>query len=174
MTGKITNKTKQFSGLAVLAGVLMLGLSACEGPDQTITAPGPERMRLGTDQNYADFASHVVHVNALTTSQLTPEVASVYKIVRSDKSVMLNVVVLKKQSAGSDMPSEAQVNVAAANLTGQLKSMDMREVRDGDNIYYIGETAIANQETLTFDVDVVPAGSDAPLLFSYSRKFYID
>lgn len=174
MTGIIHKTSLRFSCLSAIAVMLMFSLSACEGPDTTITAPAPERVRLGNDQNYVDFGDYVVHVNALTTSQLTPEIAAAYDIVRSDKSAMLNVVAMEKQASGSDMPVEATVSVAAANLTGQLKSMDMREVRDGENIYYIGEVAIANQETLMFEIDVRPLGSDADLLFSYNRKFYVD
>jgi len=164
----------RLQGLFAVAMLATFALSGCGAPDQTITAPSAERIRLGENQNYYDFGSHVVHVNALTTNQLTSEVATAYKIRRSDKSAMLNVVLLEKSDAAANTPAEGDVTVSASNLSGQLKSVEMREVRDGENIYYIGEARIANQETLIFEIDVKPAGANAPLLLTYSRKFYID
>jgi len=166
-----TLPTLAFAFVAIVAAGLLAG---CEPKEQVITAPAPDRVRYADNQNSHDFGKHVVHANALTTNQLTPEVAAAYKIVRSDKSAMLNVVVVEKDGTAEGKPVSATVNVSAANLTGQLKAVEMREIRDGDNIYFIGETSIANQETLIFEVDVMPEGHDEPLLFTYSQKFYVD
>ncbi len=137
-------------------------------------APEPERVRLGADQNYADFGSHVIHVNALTTSQLTPAVAATYGITRSDSRAMLNVVILEKDESPQGQPASGIVEVDAANLTGQLKSVDIRRVEDGENIYYIGDVSIANQERLNFNIDVTPDGTSQPLRLMYSRQFYTE
>jgi len=154
----------------------VIAVAACDSGPQGITAPGPERIKLGTEQNYMDYGDYVVHVNALTTNQLPAQVAEVYGIVRSDSSAMLNVSVLKKDASqpSGNVAVVASVAVAAANLTGQLKTMELREVREGNSIYYIGDVSIDNQETLRFDIDVLPEGSDEELLLSFSRKFYTD
>jgi hypothetical protein len=64
--------------------------------------------------------------------------------------------------------------VDAFNLTGQLKSLDIRMIEEGENIYYVGEVSVDNQETLIFNIDVQPKGTDSPYLLTYSRKFYVD
>ena len=97
-----------------------------------------------------DFGAYIVHFNALTTDQLHAEVAQQYGIVRSDNRPMLNVSILRKEDGGLPQPVSGQVTVAANNLTGQLKSGSLREVREQEAIYYIGEYGIANGGTLIF------------------------
>ena len=52
--------------------------------------------------------------------------------------------------------------------------MDVRQVTEGDSIYYIGEVSVDNQETLRYELDVTPAGTTEPLRLSFMRKFYTD
>ena len=154
----------------VVSGLL---LTACDN-SAVVTAPEPERIRLASDQNYLDFGTHVIHVNAMTTNQLTPAVAATYDIVRSDSRAMLSVVLLEKDDTPQGKPASGNVVVSAANLTGQLKSIDIRKVEDGGNIYYIGDVSIDNQERLNFQVDVTPDGMSQPMRLMYSRQFYTD
>ena len=53
------------------------------------------------------------------------------------------------------------MTVKTVNLTGQLKNVTMRRIEEQDAIYYIGETPVANRETLMFDITVQPEGVDA-------------
>lgn len=156
--------------IALLAFAIMN--VACDGSPSAITAPEPERIRFGVDQNQKDFGAHAVHVNALTTDQLTPTVAKAYGIVRSDSVVMLNVVIIENDGSIDGKPATGNVEVNAVNLTGQLKSVGIRKVQEDENIYYIGEVSIDNQETLIFNIDVLPEGAMSPYLIAYSRKFY--
>ena len=94
--------------------------------------------------------------SAQSTDQLPPEVARAYNIVRSKNRAMLNVSVLREEDGTAVV---AQVSVKTVNLTGQLKNVTMRQIEEGDAIYYIGEVAIANRETLVFDISVTPEGS---------------
>jgi quinol monooxygenase YgiN len=55
---------------------------------------------------------------------------------------------LRKEDCSLPQPVSGQVTVAANNLTGQLKSVALREIREQEAIYYIGEYGIANGETL--------------------------
>ena len=60
---------------------------------------------------------------------------------------MLNVSIIRKSD---NMPVAGEVTVKTVNLTGQLKSVTMRQIEEpGDvvAIYYIGETPVANRET---------------------------
>ena len=69
-------------------------------------------------------------------------------------------------------PWAGAVKVAAANLAGQYRSIDMRKVTEQDAIYYIGEFAVSNQETLVFDIDVVPENETRRLAVRFTKQFY--
>ena len=75
------------------------------------------------------------------------------------------------------MPVAGEVTVKTVNLTGQLKSVTMRQIEEpGDvvAIYYIGETPVANRETLVFDIRVMPEGSYTASDVRFKRQFYTD
>jgi len=152
----------------ILITLPLLGLlSACGGPGESAVAP--EAQPAGaTSENIGD---HVVHFSAQTTDQLPPEVARVYSIVRSKNRAMLNVSVLR---ASDNTAVEASVTVKAVNLTGQLKNITMRRIDEQDAIYYIGEVAVANRETLIFDISITPEGADSPSDVRFKRQFFTD
>ena len=156
--------------LAVLSAAM--GLSSCERVDEGVGFISEERISLAEYENYKDFGGYLLHVNALGTNQLPPEVAQSAGIVRSDNRGMLNVVILKKLEAREDQPWAGAVEVAAANLAGQFRSIDMRKVTEQDAIYYIGEFAVSNQETLVFDIDVVPENETRRLAVRFTKQFY--
>lgn len=113
----------------------------------------------------AENATHVpgytIHHNALTTDSLAPQVAKVYGIQRSKNRGMLNVSVLKDEKGTIGVPVKAKVQAMATNLNGQSREIDMREVMDGDAIYYIGDFRVSNQETLNFSLTVsLESGGD--------------
>ena len=84
---------------------------------------------------------------------------------------MLNVSVLR---ASDNAAVEAGVTVKAVNLTGQLKNITMRQIDEQNAIYYIGEVAVANRETLIFDISVTPEGEDSPSDVRFKRQFFTD
>lgn len=152
----------------ILVAVSLLGLvSACGGPNQS--ADVPEAQPAGASD--ADIGNHIVHFSAQSTDQLPPEVARAYSIVRSKNRAMLNVSVLRKDDG---TPVVANVTVKTVNLTGQLKNVTMRQINEGDAIYYIGEVAIANRETLVFDISVTPEGSNIASDVRFKRQFFTD
>ena len=117
----------------------------------------------------ADIGEHVVHFSAQSTDQLPAEIARAYDIVRSKNRAMLNVSVLRKPDS---VPVNAVITVKTRNLAGQLKSVSMRQINDGDAIYYIGELSVANRETLVFDISVTPEGATTPADVRFVRQFF--
>ena len=151
----------------LIALSLLSLLSACGGPGES--ADIPEAQPAGATN--ADIGDHIVHFSAQSTDQLPPDVARAYNIVRSKNRAMLNVSVLQE----SDMSAvTADVSVKTVNLTGQLKSVTMRQIDEGNAIYYIGEVAIANRETLVFDISVRPEGSSQSSEVRFKREFFTD
>ena len=149
---------------------LLALLAACGGPGDSATVPRAQP----AEANSADVGDYVVHFSAQTTDQLTPEVARAYDIVRSSNRAMLNVSIIRK----SDNRSVAgTVTVDTVNLTGQLKNVTMRKIEEpGETVavYYIGETPVANRETLVFDITVMPEGQSTSFEVRFKREFYTD
>lgn len=148
----------------------LTSLAACGGPGDSTTVP--EAQPAGATS--ANIGDYVVHFSAQSTDQLPPEVARAYNIVRSKNRAMLNVSIVREADGTSVAGS---VTVKTTNLTGQLKSVTMRKIEEpGDPaaIYYIGETPVANRETLIFDISVMPEGEDTSSNVRFKRQFYTD
>ena len=88
--------------------------------------------------------------------------------------MLLNVSVLRNQEVGLATAVPARVTASARNLTGQLREIPIREIRVGDAIYYIGETQVANAESLIFTVEATPESASEPLTVSFQRQFFVD
>lgn len=151
-----------------LVALLMFALvPACGGPGENAViptaAPAGETMK--------DIGDFVVHFSAQSTDQLPPEIARAYNIVRSKNRAMLNVSILRE---ADNVPVPAAVAVKTVNLTGQLKNVTMRRIDEQDAIYYIGETSVANRETLIFDITVTPEGAGTAAEVRFKREFYTD
>jgi hypothetical protein len=159
---KLARTLISFSLLALVA--------ACGGPGDSATVPEAEPAGATS----TDIGDYVVHFSAQSTDQLPPEVARAYNIVRSKNRAMLNVSIIRESD---NLPVAGEVVVKTVNLTGQLKNVTMRKIEEpGDKvaIYYIGETAVANRETLIFDISVTPEGEDEPSEVRFKRQFYTD
>jgi len=149
-------------------------LSACGGPGESADVPESQP----AEATSADIGNHIVHFSAQSTDQLPPSVAREYNIVRSKNRAMLNVSVISKADS---KPVSAEVTVNTVNLTGQLKNITMREIREGREdqdaivaIYYIGDTTVANREVLVFDISVKPEGEETTSELRFKRQFYSD
>lgn len=156
---KSASTTAVVSVLSLLAG--------CGGPGADATVPPAEPAEASS----MDIGNHVVHFSAQRTDQLPAEIARLYNIVRSENRAMLTVSVIS-EATGSGVP--AAIEVSTVNLTGQLKNVNMRRVNEEEAIYYIGETAVANRETLIFDISVRPEGVEEPSEMRFKRQFFTD
>lgn len=163
----LTHALRPFLVVALASAVVACG----QGPAPEESAPAAMEI---TRENFEDFGDYVVHFNAQSTATLPPEVARAYGIQRSSNRAMLNVTVIEKVPGSIGRPSAATVEVDVTNLTGQLKDMRVREVREGDAIYYIGELSVANRETLIFDIDVRPEGAQEAFRVRFRQQFYTD
>lgn len=123
-------------------------------------------------ENSKDFGEFVIHYNAMATDMVPPEVAHKYRITRSQNRGMINITVLKKVLNSPGQPVHAHVEVNALNLAGQGRTIRMREIREGNAIYYIGEFGVANEETLNFNVLAHPQGSQETVEVRFSQDFY--
>lgn len=120
------------------------------------------------------FDQYTVHYNAINTQILNPTVASGYNIKRSKNRALLNISVLEDQMGTTVKPVKAIVTATSVNLTSQLREIKIRELEDAGAIYYIGEIPIRNAETLNFEVQVQPEGSEETYTVKFSQQFFTD
>ncbi|MBU1396180.1 MAG: DUF4426 domain-containing protein [Gammaproteobacteria bacterium] len=117
------------------------------------------------------FGPLEVHYNALTTDELQPEVARAYKIERSKTRGLVTMSVLKQNDVGVRSPVPAKLTVYVTNLNQQLASVEMREIKEGTAIYYLGEFRVTPPDTLKFTATVEVAGEPRREMV-FSQKFY--
>ncbi|MDX1563309.1 MAG: DUF4426 domain-containing protein [Gammaproteobacteria bacterium] len=149
-----------------------MSLAGCEPAG---TAAGNAELEvLGATESWIQSGDYVLHFNALKTDQLDPDIASNYNIVRSRNRAMLNVSILRQEPNGAMTAVPGNVTATAVNLTGQLKNLLIREIREGSAIYYIAETPIVSGESLIFTVDAIPESEDEAIRVRFQKQFYVE
>jgi hypothetical protein len=118
------------------------------------------------------FGDYRIYYNAINTTDLSPTIAKSYGIKRSGNRAILNVSVRKTAEVGQGTAQQAAVKATATNLSGQLTILNMKEINEGDAIYYIGEVPISDQETMDFEVAITPAGEEDGYQLKFRQKFY--
>lgn len=131
-------------------------------------------------QQSQDYGDYEVHYNALNTNLLPPQVAKANNILRSGSRALLNITVLKK-TGDTTSPAHARVTVAATNLTGQRRQIQLREVSEpatGEHdlgaVYYLGEFRINNEETFDFQIEILPDGETRTLALNFRQQFFTE
>lgn len=160
--------------IAVLACLPVLIAGLLTGCDRNPASPAATSATTPMEPATAashDFGDYVLHFNAIRTDALTPEVARSNNIPRSANRALVNISILKKTDGADGVPVPGKVAVQAVNLNGQFKDLTVREVREGDAIYYLGDVAVANDETLVITVSATPENETRPLSVRFQREF---
>lgn len=156
-----------------LIPILLLGVISACGPSGSPGGQDAPEAPEAADR-HKDFGDYIVHFNAFTTDQLRPEESRAYGIQRSKSRALLNVVILKKIAGQPDRPMSGDVSAKTTNLTGQLKNLSLRPLRDGEAIYYVGDLPVSNSETLVFEISATPEGETEPLEWTFRQQFFTD
>jgi hypothetical protein len=121
-------------------------------------------------QNSLRVDEFVLHWSAIPTTTLTPEIAKQAGVTRSANRLLVNVAV-RRGEPGADTAAPARVAIAMTNLAGQRELLAVREVREGDAIYYLAEATIAGEDRLTFEIEALPAGG-RPMRATFRQDFF--
>lgn len=156
--------------LVALAATLISACGQDSGRPGNVPAPTAEPEIASSK----DFGDYVVYFNAISTDQLTPAVAKAYNIVRSRNRALLNVSIVKKAAGSTGEPVPGSVAAQAANLNGQLKEVNIREIREEKSIYYIADMPVSDSETLVFTVDVTPINETSRFSVRFTRQFFTE
>jgi hypothetical protein len=125
-------------------------------------------------ENSTTAGGFTIHYNAFTTSTLTPEVAKVYDIRRSKTRGMLNVSLIKEKEGTTGASVAGSVDVEMVALTGQRVPLAMREIKEQNAIYYVGEFPVQNEEKVSFVIKATPDGTKETFVVNMEQQFFTD
>jgi hypothetical protein len=138
--------------LAVLITVTLL----------VLTAP------LAAQERSQQFGDFTLHYNAVPTVDLDPEIARRYQIPRSQRRGLITVSLVREGD-----PVAAAVNARSRNLAGQVQAIRLREIREGEAVYYIGTYSAVEKEELEFTISAQPKGAEAgPFEVVFEHTFF--
>ena len=120
-----------------------------------------------------DLGRFVVHYTAMPTDALDAHVASTYDIETAAGAGMLNVAVAKKQPGGKTIPVTATITADVSDHLGNINMLSIREIHDGEAVYYIGEFQIRSREPLHFHITVSPDGAGPPYVLQFEKQFML-
>lgn len=118
------------------------------------------------------FGAYTVHYNAFNSDTLQPAMAEAYDIVRSKNRGMVVISIIEKAQLPVGKPVRANVTLSASNLTGQFRKFKVREIDDGNSVYYISEFHVAHEEMLDFNLQVTPEGAVSGHTVKFRQQFY--
>lgn len=126
----------------------------------------------GYAENSKEFGEYVIHYNAFRSDTISPEVAKQYGLTRANNRVLINIAVLKKVLNTTGTPTASAVTGHASNLTGQLKQLEFKEIKEGNAIYYLADTKISDGEFLKFDIKIIPEGETRAARLHFDKRFF--
>lgn len=126
---------------------------------------------LASAQSSITRGAYTIHYSALPSTLITPEVARNSGLTRSASRGLLNIAVIKKEDE-REFAVTAVIEAAATNPSGQRQSLRLREVREGEAIYYLGEPRISDGERLDFELRITPVGAPEPIALRFTQIFH--
>ncbi|OYY94184.1 MAG: hypothetical protein B7Y41_07610 [Hydrogenophilales bacterium 28-61-23] len=112
-----------------------------------------------------------MHSVAVPTTELTPEAARNYNVTPAAERGLLTITLMKKGRNGKAESVAGQVYAGAVTQDNKLFSIPIREVRQADGVYYLGEYRVNAPDTLRFLVNANVLGK--PLKTEFSRAFSV-
>lgn len=138
-------------GLIVLSGLLSLPVHA---------------------EQFKNIKNSEIHYSAFNSTLITAEVATQYQLKRNGHSAILNISVLDNSKLGKPAV-DATITGTAKNLIGQIKTLEFKQIKEGQAIYYLAQFSISDEESLTFNINV-DAGMTGSGPITFTQKFYVE
>ncbi|PCI08724.1 MAG: hypothetical protein COB77_01660 [Gammaproteobacteria bacterium] len=123
-------------------------------------------------ENSQEFGDYVIHYNAFRSDTISTEVAKQYGLTRANNRVLINIAVLKKVLNTTGKPTSSVITGHASNLTGQLKQLEFKEIKEGTAIYYLADTKISDGEFLKFNIKIIPEGETRAARLKFDKRFF--
>lgn len=133
-----------------LALLCALVLAAC-APTASPPAARVSSMGDASQEAVARAGDVTVRASAVPTLSLSPEIATRYGIERDEDGVLLLVMVRR---GARETAVGARIEATVTDLRGRPRTVDMRELRMGEVLDYVGVVQADLPDTLRFDLRV--------------------
>lgn len=117
------------------------------------------------------FGAVDINYSVVTTDTLSPQVAKAYGISRSKNRLLLTVAVTRTDEKNIPRPVSADVTAQTVNMIEQQRQIKMRNINEGEAIYYIGDFNFASPDILRFTLNVAEPGAAKPYRIEFQRNF---
>lgn len=124
-------------------------------------------------EQFQDFGDYRVHYNAFNSDVISPEVAKAHGLSRSSYEAIVNITVQKKNAMGSYAPIKAKLDGKASDIYSKITKLKMKEVVEGNAIYYLAELPIIDGQKLNFDLQISPMDSKRAYRLEFTQQFFV-
>lgn len=129
---------------------------------------------LAAAEQYIEDDEYVVYYSAFSSTQITPEIAEAYGLMRSRHRGLLNISVQRKMPGGPPKAVMSQLKGYTGQLGGSEIPLDFKVVEEGPAIYYLAEFLVKEGDKLNFDIQVKPTPEHSAMKLSFSQAFFPD
>lgn len=113
-----------------------------------------------------DLGNYTVHYNAISASELDPEVAEQHGLPHTADRCVVTVAVVDKASGE---PVKAGIMASATRPDGRMFKLDMRPVSDNGGMYYVGELPLDSATNIEVMLEVRPDPDMPPQTIRFRR-----
>ena len=121
------------------------------------------------EENIQQFGEYSVHYSIFPSTFLSAEVASAYKIKRSEYEKLINIFISKQGETGG-VP--ARVEGKTRNLMQQQQQFNFQEIIEDNTVYYIAPFKVSSDEILHFEINAKLADSTETLNVKFTKKVF--
>lgn len=121
-----------------------------------------------------DFGAYTLQSSTVNSQNLAEEAAQRYGIQRGPSTAVLNVTVLHGGEQGASRTVPARVQVQVVDMAGVSNPVQMREIRAGGRVSYMGTYTILPRQVFDFTITALPQGGSEPLTMSYRERMWAD
>lgn len=124
-------------------------------------------------EQFESFGPFVVHYSAVQTESLPAESLRLYGIQRSRNRALVSIAIRRRQGPTASEAVAAAVSGTATSLAGQVRNLDLREIRNPDAIYYVADFRLSGNDTLDFAITVTPEGGAEGHTVRFRKNFFV-
>lgn len=110
-----------------------------------------------------------VHYMVVNTTFFDANVLKHYAIQRSKYSALVNISVL---NSDTQVAQDVALSGQYKDLLGKVKTLNFKQVKEGDAVYYLAQFPFADKDTYRFDIQVQSGNQQQSLRFQ--QQLYAD
>ncbi|MDQ3206568.1 MAG: DUF4426 domain-containing protein [Pseudomonadota bacterium] len=154
---------------SLLTACLAAGMVGC-GLDPSVPASASSQAAQAPQEAISQVGDVSIRASVVPTAVIGEAVARQYGIERSEGSLLM-LVGVRQGDDSQEQSLPATITATATDLRGVAQAVEMREIRNGELLDYVGVVQVSPPETLRFDLDIVREGG-ASSSMQFTRDFF--